>query len=259
MGLGVSELPRGAQPPISPRPDPRGAEPSSGRLAAPSGVATPFPGATPLVDWSAAPTVTPDSAQPYAPSDPNLRLSSISRLAELKHGKLFMLAGLFLLGALVVLAVALLWPEGPPRGSIEVVSSPAGATVRIDGTVLPKLTPTRVTDVEVRQPHRLAVSLRGYDTWESEAKFEAGSHELRLQAVLVPAVGTLTVHTVPEGAETIVNGRISGNTPITVGDLPPNEDVVLELRLRGYKVATRTLGWNGKRAITVNVALEKAR
>jgi serine/threonine protein kinase len=231
MGLGVSELLRGAQPPSSPRrPDDPGGD--DGAL---------------VVSTS------------YAPSDSNLRLSWLSRITELKRRKLLILAGLFLLGALVVLAVALLSPDGPPRGSIEVVSSPAGATVRIDGTMLSELTPTRVTNVEVRQPHRLNVSLRGYDTWESEARFEAGSHELRLQAILVPAVGTLIVGTVPAGAEAIVNGRISGNTPINVRDLPVNEDVVLELRLRGYKVATRALRWNGKRAITVNVPLEKAR
>lgn len=180
-------------------------------------------------------------------------------LTQLKHRKLFLLAGLFLGAALVVLVAALAWPEAPTRGAIDVVSSPGGATVRIDGTVLSKLTPTHITDVDTRQPHRLAVSLRGYDTWESPAKFDPGTRNLQLQAVLIPAVGTLTVTTTPPGAETIVNGRISGTTPAKVGDLPPNEDVTLELRLRGYKVVYRTLSWSGKRALSLNVALEKAR
>jgi serine/threonine-protein kinase len=101
-GQAIGELPTETQPPISPR---RADEPQLGEP--PSLVATPLPGATPLVDWSATPTVTPETSHPYLSSDPHLRLSSIRRIAELKHGKLFLLAGLFLFAALVVLAVAL--------------------------------------------------------------------------------------------------------------------------------------------------------
>ena len=47
--------------------------------------------------------------------------------------------------------------------------------------------------------------------------------------------GTLTVQSTPSGAELIINGRSSGATPMTVSELPPNESVEIELRLRGYK------------------------
>ncbi len=169
-----------------------------------------------------------------------------------------MVVGGVLMLAAVIVGVALIWPDGRTRGSIEIVSVPNGASVRIDGTVLSKLTPIRIGDIDVRQPHHLAVSLRGFDTWESDAKFEGSERELRMQAVLVPAVGTLDVDTSPPGAEAIVNGRISGTTPTKVGDLPPNEDVTLELRLRGYKVVYRTLQWGGKRALSISLPLEKA-
>jgi hypothetical protein len=107
--------------------------------------------------------------------------------------------------------------------------------------------------------HHVAVSLRGYDTWERDVKFETNERDVQLQAILVPAVGKLEVFSTPAGAEAIVNGHFGGTTPTTVNDLPPNEDVTLELRLRGYKVATRNLQWNGKRELTVTVPLEKAR
>ena len=77
--------------------------------------------------------------------------------------------------------------------------------------------------------------------------------DLRLQAVLVPTVGTVEIASTPAGAEVIVNNRISGVTPTTVGDLPPNEDLHIELRLRGYKAASRHLAWSGSSCTTVSI------
>ena len=55
------------------------------------------------------------------------------------------------------------------------------------------------------------------------------------------------------------DGRIRGVTPVSVGDLSPAEDVTVELRLRGYKVARKSLAWQGKRRLEVAIPLEKAR
>ena len=38
-------------------------------------------------------------------------------------------------------------------------------------------------------------------------------------------------------------------TPTTVGDLPPNDDVAIELRLRGYKVAHKTVRGREQRKV----------
>ena len=50
-----------------------------------------------------------------------------------------------------------------------------------------------------------------------------------------------------------------GETPVSVGDLPPNDEVTVELRLRGYKVAKRTISFGGKRLMELSIPLEKAR
>jgi len=258
-GYSPSQAQAPNHPPSSPSAYDAQRRSSHGGAGAPGEV--PGTGETPLIDWSAAPTVTPSAAAPYAPrtGDYDALASVRTHSPDLRRRKLLLVAGGLLATSLVVLIIALVWPDGPSRGSIEIVSSPSGATVRIDGTVLSKLTPIRISDVDVRQPHHLAVTLRGYDTWESDAKFDGGEREIRLQAALISAVGTLDITTSPAGAEAIVNGRISGTTPTKVGDLPPNEDVTLELRLRGYKVVYKTLQWSGKRALSVSIPLEKAR
>lgn len=206
--------------------------------------------------WDLPPTTSP-STSGLRGNDPVS--STNTQLPDRSRRKLVLLAGVLAFVSLIIFSVAIMWPDGPTHGAIEVVSSPPGATVRIDGTVASRLTPLRIEDIDVRQPHRLSVSLRGYENWESDAKFEGDARELRIQAVLVPATGTLDVSTAPQGADVIVNGRSGGVTPVRVGDLPPNEDVTLELRLRGYKVVYKTLSWEGKRALSVALPLEKAR
>jgi hypothetical protein len=79
------------------------------------------------------------------------------------------------------------------RASIEVVSLPPGAEVRLDGTVVPRTTPLEITDVDAQTSHHVRVSMRGYDVWESDVRFDGAQHQsrVRLQAVLVPTVGTI--------------------------------------------------------------------
>jgi len=160
---------------------------------------------------------------------------------------------------LSVVIALLIGSTGPAKATIEVVSFPSGAEVRLDGTVLSRMTPIEIADVDAQSAHHVRVSLRGYDVWESDVKFTGGALRVRLQAVLVPTVGSLELTSVPPGAEAIVNGRIRGLTPVTASDLPPNDDVTIELRLRGYKVARRSVSFGGKRKLEVSIPLEKAR
>ena len=152
------------------------------------------------------------------------------------------------------------WPDSvyDKVGNI-LLSRLMGAEVRLDAAAIGKVTPLEIPDVDAQSSHHVRVSMRGFDVWESDVKFEPGAFKVRLQAVLVPTVGRVAITSVPPGAEAIVNGRIRGLTPATVGDLPPNEDVSIELRLRGYRVAKKQLSWGGKRAIEVTIPLEKAK
>jgi hypothetical protein len=171
------------------------------------------------------------------------------------------IAAVALITAIIVGALTL--GGDSARGTLSIVSLPPGAEVRIDGNASAQPTPLTLPDVDPRQTHHLRVSKSGYDVWESDVRFPAGARQFGVQAVLMPAVGTVEIASTPPGAEAIVNGRIRGTTPTTVGDLPPNDDVVIELRLRGYKVAHKTVSWprNGtnQRLIQLSIPLEKAK
>jgi serine/threonine-protein kinase len=162
-----------------------------------------------------------------------------------------------IVAALVTVALSLTG-TGRTRATLEVVSLPPGAEVNLDGTALESATPLEITAVDPQVPHHVRVSMRGFDVWESDVRFE-GTRRVRLQAVLVPAVGSLTLTSNPPGAEAIVNGRIRGLTPVTVGDLPPNDEIAIEIRLRGYKVAHDVVKFGGKRELSLTIPLEKAK
>jgi hypothetical protein len=165
-------------------------------------------------------------------------------------------------GAMLAAAIVTVLTSGssaPQKGTIEVVSSPAGAEVRIDGTAVSQPTPLVITDVDPNRQHHVKVSKKGHDSWESDVKFEGDSRQVRLQAILVPVVAALEITSTPAGAEAIVNGRIAGLTPTTVSDLSPDSEVVVELRLRGYRVAKKSFSFGGKRKLDVSIPLEKAR
>jgi hypothetical protein len=164
-------------------------------------------------------------------------------------------------GALLAatIAVLTLGPSAPSRGTIEVVSVPSGAEVRIDGPTITQPTPLVITDVDPARKHHLAVGKKSYDPWESDVSFEGAIRQVRLQAILIPQLTTIELSSMPAGAEALVNGRFAGITPTTLPDLQPNEEVVIELRLRGYRAAQKRVNPAGKRVMTLSIPLEKAR
>ena len=196
----------------------------------------------------------PPMAQPYSATGEQPKIRHEGRGMRI----LLIVIAVALTLALAALAAVMLGAVDA-RATLSIVSLPAGAEVRVDGNAASSLTPLQLVDIDPRQTHHVRVSKAGWDAWESDVKFAPHEREVRVQAVLVPAVGTLSITSTPPGAEAIVNGRVGGTTPTTVADLPPNDDVVIELRLRGYKVAHATLSWAGKRTLNVSIPLEKAK
>ena len=65
---------------------------------------------------------------------------------------------------------------------------------------------------------------------------------LVLFALLVPIVGTLTITTVPTGAELFLNGEARGPTPAVLTDVPIYKSMEIEVRLDDGPTAKRTIG-----------------
>jgi hypothetical protein len=127
--------------------------------------------------------------------------------------------------------------------AIEIVSSPEGAIVSVDGEKLGEKTPTRFDHAEAGRTYLIAVDLDRHQRWEREASVPVEGGEIKLIARLELLRVTLKVQSDPPGAEVFVNGKSMGRTPVELPGLDPATTKVIELRKKGYRPVRRTLEW----------------
>ncbi|MGA2917879.1 beta strand repeat-containing protein [Methanoregula sp.] len=129
----------------------------------------------------------------------------------------------------------------PTKGSISVTSTPAGASISIDGTDTGKVTPFTV-DTLAPGDHVVAVSLTGYTPDSQTVTVTAGSTaDADFQLVAIPTTGSISVTSTPSGAEVTIDGTDTGKvTPFTADSLTPGTHTVA-ISLTGYTPDSQTV------------------
>jgi hypothetical protein len=178
-----------------------------------------------------------------------------------RRSRKLVFAGLFgFLGlGLIVAAIFFLLLPGRVDPTVEVISVPKGASVEFDGKQLGSTTPVVIPVTDLEQRHTVKVSLTNFQVWQRKLTLSEDDPRVRVLAVLTPIYGKLEVRSTPKGADVYINGEHRGKTPTTVDNLPPDEDVSIELRKRGYKPATRTLKWSGQTYLNAEITLRSSR
>ncbi|MEZ5284519.1 MAG: PEGA domain-containing protein [Vicinamibacterales bacterium] len=160
-------------------------------------------------------------------------------------------------------------PAAPPArtsGSLQVRSTPAGASVFVDG-LRRGVTPLRLDDVPLGT-RQVRLLRDGFAADERRVTLTAerpsGTLDVRLQASAAPAprrsaappaatstrpspaaaTGTLLVESRPAGAAVTVDGRPVGQTPVTVERLAPGTHTV-SMVLSGYRPVSTTVPVGG--------------
>ena len=106
-----------------------------------------------------------------------------------------------------------------------------GARVQIDGVDI-GLTPLNGVLVEPGD-HQMTISKERYLDYRETISVEGRSVVQRYQASLEPAWATVSLSTVPAGADVLVDGEIFGTTPVNAEILQGRRD--LTLKLSGHK------------------------
>ena len=106
-----------------------------------------------------------------------------------------------------------------------------GARVQIDGVDI-GLTPLNGVLVESGD-HQMTISKERYLDYRETISVEGRSVVQRYQASLEPAWATVSLSTVPAGADVLVDGEIFGTTPVNAEILQGRRD--LTLKLSGHK------------------------
>ncbi|MEA3179399.1 MAG: hypothetical protein QOI59_2922 [Gammaproteobacteria bacterium] len=140
----------------------------------------------------------------------------------------------------------------PSWGTLQITAIPAGAHVAVDGAesgVAPTVVdaPSGVRQVRISAP--------GLKTWESSIVLRAGEALNVGPITLGQPDATLTLTSVPSGAEVTIGGTHRGRTPLEV-ELPAGFQHDLVINLPGYASWTQPVFADAGKKIAVNAKLE---
>lgn len=127
-----------------------------------------------------------------------------------------------------------------PDGSIQVQTSPEGATVVLDGVDL-RTAPVTFANVNAGT-HTILASRDGYYSVSRSVQVNPGQTtqvEITLNPV-GPSYGSARIQSVPSNADIYIDGLYRGATPVTVGNLGVGTHNVL-LRRAGYQEYSTTI------------------
>ena len=121
-------------------------------------------------------------------------------------------------------------------GVLVVTSTPPGAQVSLDGKVVSGTTPLVIDRIRLSSGHRVEATAPGHRSASAEVGAEPGRLTRTVHLTLPFALGSLTVESVPPGAEVSVDGKPVGQTPVTVPDLRVDERHRVDLTLPGHEI-----------------------
>ena len=127
-------------------------------------------------------------------------------------------------------------------GSVLVETRPPGARAVMDDGAA-KITPATWKDIAVARPHRVTVSLDGYDTASYDVHAVADS-TLKIAHAFSRRTAPLAISSKPPGAAVVIDGEAVGNTPFatTTMSYGPHD---VALSLAGYS------DWSGRIVVPV--------
>jgi hypothetical protein len=154
-------------------------------------------------------------------------------------------------------------PQPANVGSIEVSSSPAGASLFLDGHYMGLTSSVDSTDLTSVRPglHTVQLTLEDYQTYTHTVQVTAGGI-VTINAQLSPVppgpapdtTGEIVLTSSPAGANVLLDNVFRGITPLTLADVPDGSHVVM-VRMDGYSDQTLTVNVAGTAVTPVIVSL----
>lgn len=139
--------------------------------------------------------------------------------------------------------------------TLTIQSVPEGASVTINGSVLPGVTPLNAVEVPAGSDLHIVLHADGYEDATEDVKLAVGD-SFRIRPTLVPYVAILIVNTVPPGAQVFLDGQLLGETPYVNPGLRPGKGRVLVLRKKDYKTVEKEIDLVRDLKLSVNQPLK---
>lgn len=125
----------------------------------------------------------------------------------------------------------------PNWAPVEIATTPAGATVLVDGE--PAGTTPATLEIEAGE-HEIEVRLAGYNAWQNKIDVTANQPLVLPPVALTQADGRIELASTPSEAAVSVDGEFRGRTPLTLR-LRPGRTHRITLTKPGYETVTREL------------------
>jgi len=134
----------------------------------------------------------------------------------------------------------------PNWAEVDIVSTPAGASIWVDDQDLGQLTPARIEALAGEREIR--VELEGYKTHRERIFAQAGQHLSLAPIALVQADAKLQLTSSPSAAGVTLNGKFVGQTPLSL-DLKSGQTHRIGIIRNGYRnFSTRKTLQRGEQA-----------
>jgi len=135
---------------------------------------------------------------------------------------------------------------------VTVLTEPAGATVRVDGTAR-GATPAQL-ELDAGT-HRIELRQAGFKDWVTDVQVVASQPQTLGPVRLGLPDGTLVVRTDPAGASVSVGGAFRGRSPVTI-DVRPDVALAVVASREGYESGTTqlTVGAGARREVQLSLA-----
>lgn len=119
----------------------------------------------------------------------------------------------------------------PAYGNLRIETDPRGASVYLDGSYK-GLTPLILYNIPAKT-YQLRIVYPGYQERVETIRVEPNKTTY-LSYSLIPLYGSLSINSIPQGAEVYLNGVYRGKTPLVINNINPGR-YQIQLRLKGYK------------------------
>ncbi len=268
-------------PPTPPRPPSVASVPPRPAPSVPPPVAPPArpPAVAPAPTPALPAAQTPAPARPRAPSNrvgesgkPTMAAMPPPRLSSAGARSRWVAAlatprGITIVALVLLLCVALwqLAPMflGPPKArtvALVVNSTPAGASIFLDGQDTGLKSPSRLENLAVGAAHTLRLALPGHEDQEEHFTITPAEvppeGELRRRLFLEKKKGRLEITSLPDKADVFIEGRFACETPCVVPDLDREKsEVKLLLRKNDFRDYSDVIRWGDETAVKVEYKL----
>ncbi len=116
---------------------------------------------------------------------------------------------------------------GQKSGTLEIMTTPAGASVFVDGEAY-GVTPMRLRGVVEVGRHQLRLDHPSFET-VNETFVAVPGKTAKVEKTLVPALAKMSLTSEPSNANVVINGQQMGTTPLPVLEVPVNKPLKIEL------------------------------